>query len=398
MKRFSVLVSIMAVSAIVLATAKAPASQVVHEPSQLNLTIPLMAERREPDRPAPRPAPRPIDPVTGYPIVNGDTWMTEPDVPWSTLVVVQSAQGDSAVAVLDRFYEEGFAADFRNPGIASQWQRDRLEVYGYGLWQTCYFAVVCDVEHPIYPVTGALLKVGDRVFPLRGKQTYFAISDQVAWALKTAPPQQVWLQVAIAGGSNYATRPIGAATIAAWASLYQDAEPPGVAALPEANLGPMVRLPAHLPDHLPVIEETRWRTQSDVLCSQPVIVHDDFNGDYLAVLDRAYSLDGWSGTSTGILTNWSADAVAIHLYETTSQSYTAWAVNQIVLELGEQTFVLTGINNRFAISDELARALASPPATAPRISYGQINGDISTRSIGAATVSVWPLIYAPPEE
>jgi hypothetical protein len=86
--------------------------------------------------------------------------------------------------------------------------------------------------------------------------------------------------------------------------------------------------------------------------------------------------------------------VAIHLYESEIGEYTAWAVNQIVLELGDQTFVLTGVNNRFPISDELARVLANPPDTPPRLSYEQINGDIATRTIGAATVDAWRLIYA----
>lgn len=394
MTRLAVLVSALAASLMVLVTAEALAQTVAQEPNFAGVTLPLLAERREVDRETAPAPPRAIDPVTGYPIVNADTWMNEADLPWSTLVLVQSDQGDSAVAVLDRFYEEGFAADFRNPGIVSQWRRDRLEVYGYGLWQTCYFAVVCDVQHPLYPVTGASLKVGDRVFHLRGKHTSFSITDEMAWALKTAQPNQVWLRVAIAGGSNYATRPIGPTTIASWADLYDDAEPVGVAALPEAETGSVSRLPANLPTNLPTIEEARWRTQSDVLCSQPVIVHDDFDGDYLAVLDRAYSLDIWSDRSTGILTNWSADEVAIHLYESESQRYTAWAVNQLVLELGDQTFVLAGVNNRFPISDELARVLANPPDTPPQLSYEQIDGNIATRTIGAATVDAWRLIYA----
>lgn len=129
--------------------------------------------------------------------------------------------------------------------------------------------------------------------------------------------------------------------------------------------------------------------------SQPVIVRDDFAGDYLAVLDRDYSQDSWNNWSSGIITNWSADQLAIHLYEGDGRSYACWAVNQLKLDITGQTFYLKGQNNIFPISDELAVILASAPSGTPLLSYYASEDEQVTREIGPDTVSAWSLIYAP---
>ena len=363
------------------------------DPSQFGL--PRLAERREVDRQEQQTPPRQHDPATGYPIVQEEAWVYEDDLPWSELVLVRSEFRDSYVAVPDRSYETGSGADLRNPGIASLWSRDRLLAIGYGIEQVCFMGFICDTEHPVFPVSTVSLKVGDQVFALQGRRSSFEISDQIAWALKTAEPDQVWLRIAIAGGSNYTTRPIGADTIAAFQTLYQDAEPTEVEALSETPSGPVSRLPEGLPSDLPEVNENEWRRQSGVVWSQPIIVRDDFAGDYLAVLDRDYSQDSWNNWSSGIITNWSADQLAIHLYEGDGRSYACWAVNQLKLEIAGQTFDLKGENNIFPISDELAAILASAPAGTPLLSYSESADELITREVGPDTVSAWSLIYAP---
>lgn len=358
-------------------------------------TSPRLAERRETGDQERQAPPRQHDPVTGYPIVQSEGWVFEEDLPWSELVLIRRDSQDDYVAVPDRSYETGPGADLRNPGIASLWSRDELVVMGYGIDQVCFMGFVCDTDHPVLPVSAASLKVGDQVFALRGKDSTFEISDRIAWALKTAEPEQVWLRVAIAGGSNYATRPIGADTIAAFHTLYQDAEPTEVAALPDPPMGTVSRLPESLPPDLPEVDESEWRRQSGVTWSQPIIVRDDFAGDYLAVLDRDYSLNSWTNWSSGIITNWSADQLAIHIYEGDATSYACWAVDVLKLDIAGQTFYLEGQNNIFPISDELATVLASAPGEAPLLSYYQSEDEQIIRKIGPDTVSAWPLIYAP---
>lgn len=360
-----------------------------------NSAATIVAERRDPIETETAPQPPEYDSSTGLPIVDADSWLTETDLPWSQLILIRDENHHSALAVLDREYEEGFAADFRNPGVISQWQRHHLEVYGYGLIQTCLWGVICDVEHPIYPVSGVSLKIGEQIFDLQPRKHTYTISEEVAWALKNAPVDEVWIRVAIAGGSNFTTRAIGTETIQAWRELYQDVEQTEVAALSDLSTARVATAAADLPTDLPVVEEARWRFQEDVPCSELVVVQDTFEGDYLAVLDRAYSIDSWSGTSEGILTNWSRDRLAIHLFEAGPSSYSAWAVDHITLDLDGQTFVLTGTNNTFAIEAELYNMLGGQLQSPPTITYFDQEGDRVTQEIGAETVEVWQRIYAP---
>jgi hypothetical protein len=111
-------------------------------------------------------------------------------------------------------------------------------------------------------------------------------------------------------------------------------------------------------------------------------------------LDRAYSENSWSGWNSGIITNWSANRLAIHLYEQQGASYNCWAVSQLVLQIGKQTFYLKGENNLFIINDELAKVLASQPRETPLLSYAQPDEQVVTREIGPETVAAWQIIYS----
>lgn len=180
--------------------------------------------------------------------------------------------------------------------------------------------------------------------------------------------------------------------------LYQDAEMMEVAALPEAPVTLVSRLPDNLSSDLPEINESTWRQQRGVSWSQLIIVRDDFEGDYLAVLDNSYSISGFfTRKVSGILTNWSADQLAIHAYEKEDDnfvlSYSCWPVEKVTLKVGEQTFSLHGENNIFPIHDELANVLASQPEETPMLTYRGLDGAIVTREIGRGTVEAWGMIY-----
>jgi hypothetical protein len=385
------------VTLLLLTTAPMAVAALKTGPQAGQASLTNLAIQEDHDHEAESPPPRARDRVTGYPIVNADTWMTEEEVPWSQLALIRGENQADYLAVPDRSYETGPGADIRHPGIASLWSRHSLEVYGYGLHQVCWMGFICNTRHPIFPVTAASLKVGDQVFHLQGHLNQFKVPEEVAWALKTANVSDtngIWLRIAIANGSNYTTRPLGPDTVRTLATLYQDVEPPGVGALPEAIVGPVSRLPSQLPVGLTEIDESAWRRQSGVVWSEPVIVRDDFEGDYLAVLDRAYSENSWSGWNSGIITNWSANRLAIHLYEQQGASYNCWAVSQLVLQIGKQTFYLKGENNLFIINDELAKVLASQPRETPLLSYAQPDEQVVTREIGPETVAAWQIIYS----
>lgn len=75
--------------------------------------------------------------------------------------------------------------------------------------------------------------------------------------------------------------------------------------------------------------------------------------------------------------------------------YMDWAVDQLALTIGQQTFALQGKNNLFPIPEDLARVLASQPQSTPVTSYADSNGKaLVSREIGPGTVAAWNTIYS----
>jgi hypothetical protein len=341
-----------------------------------------------------------VDPATGLRIVPGASWMVDDNIPWSEPVIIRAAPGSTYVAVLDRDFEEGPGADVRFPGVATQWSRTAIEVYGYGLIQNCFY-FVCNTEHPVYPVSLVQLKVDDQVFQLQGKNNRFALGDTLLQALQAASPDGVLIRFAIAGSGNIVTRPIGAQTIAAWQTLEQDLPTATVSpGLPMGAAATVVtvtsQLPPHLPADLPVVEGSVWRRGGGLPWSEPVIIQDEFEGDYLAVLDHDYSIYGLS-YEKGIITNWSRDRLQVLIYEgenAATSSYQTLEVASVELTLNQQVFHLKGRLNQFPLPEAVVQSLGSPPTTSPTISYRNADGDVVTHVIGEGTVNVWPLIYS----
>ncbi|UIE37871.1 hypothetical protein [Leptodesmis sichuanensis] len=169
-------------------------------------------------------------PPANLPVVDGKTWMSDENIPWSTPVSVWDNQSGNYLAVFDRNYPTGAnVRQIRQTGEISNWNRRFIGIYGYGTQQRCiviFFVPVCDTKHPIYPVSTAALKIGSKVFPLQGENSRFAVNDELAYALFTAYPKKVLLRFTLADGSDTVTHPIGEATVKAWQVIYQNAAPP----------------------------------------------------------------------------------------------------------------------------------------------------------------------------
>jgi hypothetical protein len=356
-------------------------------------------QRREQERPT-------IDPETGLVIVTGEGWMADDDVPWSTPVLIRDEDRGDYVAVLDRDYEEGIGADILFLGVLSNWSRHSLEVYGYGLDQFCVY-FFCEASHPTFPVEYVDVKVGSQVFQLPPEgNNHFLIEAELAQALRAAPLDGV--KIRIATTSNWVSRPLGQDTVEALHSLYEDAVPiETTESVQDLDPNPeeieasrvVFQNLDEFPSNLPVVDEMTWRRQESVRWSEVVVVHDEFEGYYLAVLDHAYGLHNLGGTRRGILSNWRRDRLAILVYELIGHnSYSTMGVSSIDLTLGEHVFHLEGRLNRFPITDELATALSNPLNEPPILSYQDADGNTVSHEIGPGTVAAWRTIYQPEPE
>ncbi len=149
-----------------------------------------------------------------------------------------------------------------------------------------------------------------------------------------------------------------------------------------------------------------WRQRQRIPYSTPVMVKDDFEGEYIAVIDRNYSGDfDNAGVQTSIITNWSKKYVRVSVYSEKQGKCTflcfsppiertADKVNSLEVKVGDQVFKLTGTNNQFAVTPELAKALLNAPDENAAIRMtGEGGGEPVVSSIGRGTVKAWKSVY-----
>ncbi|MBD3886463.1 hypothetical protein IFO70_32805 [Phormidium tenue FACHB-886] len=162
--------------------------------------------------------------------------------------------------------------------------------------------------------------------------------------------------------------------------------------------------PRERSDGYEVISDQDWRdTDPDLPWSTPVIVRDDFNGDYLAVFDRNF-VDR-RRTEDGVISNWSRDYVRVFVYHKQrrcgaiplfcdTRSTDTFEASQLQIKVGERVLTLEGENGNFPISDEVASALASAPAGGARIRISlEESGAAIVNDIGEETVAAWRVVY-----
>lgn len=145
-----------------------------------------------------------------------------------------------------------------------------------------------------------------------------------------------------------------------------------------------------------------WRTSQNIPYSQPVVINDPFDGDYLAVIDHNFSGDLFLyGVKSGVVTNWSEDFIRVYSYveESCGRLFCANNVrihesNSLEIKIGEEVFRLTGTNGNFEVSPELASALGSAPAgpALTRLRFEE-SGETLTNEIGSETTAAWHVVY-----
>jgi hypothetical protein len=157
-------------------------------------------------------------------------------------------------------------------------------------------------------------------------------------------------------------------------------------------------------DGFEVISNDDWRTTDPhVPWSTPVIVRDDFDGDYLAVFD--HNFDDHRRTEDGVISNWSRDYIRVFVYHKQrrcgvipvfceTRSTDTFEANKLQIKVGDRTFTIEGDNGNFPVSEEIAVALANAPVGSTRIRIAlEESGAAITNDIGEKTVAAWRVVY-----
>jgi hypothetical protein len=345
-----------------------------------------------------------MDPKTGLPMVEGKEW--DRQGPWFQPVVVQGSTG-SYVAVLDKQKQGSVKLPQLTTvdkfGVFSSWSSDGIRLVGNGQYQFCIM-VLCGTNYPRVSVEDFEVKVGDQVFhPQRGKDK-FLVDEELAQALRTATPGKVLFRVHLTPGISITQVP-NEATVKSWSKIFQEpiamaagTGPVGGANLPAKTVvvDPFPKLPEDAPPKyvvndaktgLPLVNGATWRTRRHVAWSTPVMVRDEFDGEYKAVFHK----DG------GFTTSWSREFVDVFAKTQIATAMSFSSVPSLHITVGGRTLNLYGKNNRFYLNkmatDFLRQAGEKVLTEKPTISYFIGADRKRTYEIDIPTVKAWPTLY-----
>ncbi len=164
----------------------------------------------------------------------------------------------------------------------------------------------------------------------------------------------------------------------------------------------------------PVVESASLDTDIDVPWSEPVVVRDPFEGEFIGIFDRHFFYSRVLNTSARleVVSLWSPDTIRFLLayrdrdcnfsstafyHQTLSRdclvSNAALKITDVYLKLGEEVFRLEGSNSRFEVDQKLATALKNSPPGNVDIRLVVENGETVDSKIGEETVKAWQSIY-----
>lgn len=151
----------------------------------------------------------------------------------------------------------------------------------------------------------------------------------------------------------------------------------------------------------PLLNASDWRTAERAPWSEPIVIKDEFDGNYLAVLDKNYNDNIWNGYKSGIISNWSRKYLRIYSYVSPpcrgyfcQRAVHIRESNRVSIKAGEKIFKLEGKNGVFTLNDEIAYALKTLDKKTTRIKVMFENsGDEIVNDIGEGTVRSWKTVY-----
>lgn len=158
---------------------------------------------------------------------------------------------------------------------------------------------------------------------------------------------------------------------------------------------------------LPIVGDKDWRSgRFNGPWSTLVSIKDDFDGDYIAVMDRNYSSNSTGNIEIGIVTNWSAKKVRMYLYQSfqscpicSKAIYEMPPTNKLSVKAGDKIFNLTSEDGVFDISSEMALALRNAtPGNVKLKTDILMLGKPDVSDIGPQTIEMWKTIYQDAEK
>jgi hypothetical protein len=142
--------------------------------------------------------------------------------PWSTPVLVNDDFDGTYLAVFDHnFQTEGGLFGMGGSGehgFQSNWSDKVIRAYYYT--KTSGGATIRETS-------SLTIKVGGKIYKLTGEKGNFAVTPELAYALKTAPLEVAMIKAEFADSGIPYTSDIGTGTVTAWRAVYQKAQAPG---------------------------------------------------------------------------------------------------------------------------------------------------------------------------
>jgi hypothetical protein len=157
--------------------------------------------------------------ISKIPTINNKDWRTPQTFspPWSTPVLVKDEFEGTYLAVFDHNFQRPWGSPVEN-GITSSWSQKMIRTYAY---------IKTDGGITIKETSGLIVKVGGKTYPLTGQKGNFAVTPELAYALKTAPLEVARIKVEFEDSGIPMVSDIGTGTVTAWRTVYQQAKAPG---------------------------------------------------------------------------------------------------------------------------------------------------------------------------
>jgi hypothetical protein len=152
---------------------------------------------------------------------------------------------------------------------------------------------------------------------------------------------------------------------------------------------------------LPLLRTNDWRAETNLPWSQPVVMADEFEGNYLAVFDKNFQDNFWTGEKSGIVSNWSRKYLRIYSYYSVpckgifcQRKNIINQASQVSIKVRDNVFRLEGKSGNFNLNEGLAYALKTAPSGRTRIKIlFEENGREVINDIGEGTVQAWKTVY-----
>jgi hypothetical protein len=170
------------------------------------------------------------------PTINNTDWRTPKfQAPWSVPVLINDEFDGSYLTVFDKNFQRNIFTGEEN-GLISNWSRKTLRVFAYV--QTPCNGWFCTPPTVVQETSHITIKTGGKVYRLVGNKGNYDLSEEIAYALKTAPLEEIRIKVEFASSGVPVVSAIGRGTVASWKTVYQDAKLSDQAANHQSKISP----------------------------------------------------------------------------------------------------------------------------------------------------------------